>query len=56
MADGKHEKLSRTQIEGLQSIYLETLAQIYKQARQLYTKLLRQIKPSAFMEVQGMQS
>jgi len=53
---GKKVGLTRAQISGLQLIYLNTLASVYKQTRSLYFKLLKHIKPSAYIEIQGVQS
>jgi len=53
---GQSHALSKPQVEALQMIYVQTLAQVYKSTRSIYIKLLKQIKPSAYIEIQGMHS
>lgn len=52
----KARPLTKDQILALQYIYLGTLHQVYKKTRQIYIKFLKQIKPSAYLDVQGIQS
>lgn len=52
----KSRHLTKDQILALQAIYLGTLHQVYKKTRKIYIKFLRQIKPSAYLDVQGIQS
>ena len=51
---GRPYRMSKAQIKALEVVYVATLAQVYKASRSLYMKLLRQMKPSAYLEIQGM--
>lgn len=44
-------RLKKEEIQMLQKLYVETLAQVYESARGVFIDLMKCIKPNAFLEI-----
>ena len=53
---GHSKPLTKDQIVALQAVYMNILHQVYLSARATLLKLLKEVKPSTFLDIQGVLS